>query len=146
MKQRRLSEDRLPPRLIVIFSSKLSKEINAIDNCNQNNIQGLAQWYDYLEGIRNYISNPVIAFDYTDRYIQFPNGARYIRDFDYNVGYTIKTNNKTQEAFVYVFMLNLKPYEFGLKTPQTKNGNSPIQITESDLKMMVRKVIRRLYN
>ncbi len=44
----------------------------------------------------------------------------FISDFDYNIGYTIKTNNTTQQQYVYVFMANLKPDEFGLIVPQKK--------------------------
>ena len=62
-KQHRLFEDKLPPKLFVGFSSKITKNINVINSYNQNNINGLTQWRDYLNGIRTYLSNPVIAWD-----------------------------------------------------------------------------------
>ncbi len=85
MKQYQLYEDRLPSKLLVRFSYDISKKINTIDSYNQNNIGAVSQWYDYLDGIKSYLSNPVIAWDYTNRFSQFPNGARFIRDFDYNL-------------------------------------------------------------
>lgn len=119
-KQCWLKEDRLPSRLFVGFSSNITKQIEAIKNYNQNNIDGLSKWRDYLDGMKKYISNPVIAWDYTNRHQRFPNGTMFISDFDYNIGYTIKTNNTTQQQYVYVFMANLKPDEFGLIVPQKK--------------------------
>ena len=118
MKQYQLYEDRLPSKLLVRFSYDISKKINTIDSYNQNNIGAVSQWYDYLDGIKSYLSNPVIAWDNTNRHHRLPNGTRFIADFDYNVGYTIKTNNTTQQQYVYVFMANLKPEEFGLIVPQ----------------------------
>ena len=85
-----LNEDRYPQKLFVRFSSTIYKNIEEIYTYNQNNVESLRQCYKYLEGIQNYLSNPSIAFDYTNRFIQYPNGARFIQDFDYNVGYTVK--------------------------------------------------------
>ena len=82
----KLFEDRLPSRFWVRFSSEIIKEIDAIDTNNQRNIEGLSQWYNYLDGIKSYLSNPAIAFDYANRYSKFPNGAIFNRDFNYNVG------------------------------------------------------------
>ena len=82
MKERHsLKEDKLPPKLFVIFSSNIQSKINAIDNHNNNN-ECLSNWYEYIEGLKRYISNPAIAFDYTNRFSTFPNGAKFIRDFE----------------------------------------------------------------
>ena len=148
-----LNEDRLPSKLFVGFSSKITKEIENIDDYNQNNIEGISHWHNYIDGIRSYISNPAIAFDYTNRYSRFPNGAIYNRDFDYNVGYVIKTNNSTNQLFVYVFMVNLKPDEFGLKVPSnikenkqynTNRVNQTIYLKESELKQMIEESVRNV--
>lgn len=153
MKRYELNEDRLPSKLTVLFSQKIRREIESIEIQNQNNIDGLYKWRDYLNGITNYLSNPVIAFDYTNRYSRFPNGAIYNRDFDYNVGYVVKTNNSTNQSFVYVFMVNLKPDEFGLKVPsnvkESKQHNTnrvkrTICLTESELERMIDKSVRRI--
>ena len=66
-----LNEDRLPSKRFVGFSSKITKEIENIDDYNQNNIEGISHWHNYIDGIRRYISNPAIAFDYTNRYSRF---------------------------------------------------------------------------
>ena len=52
MKQYWLAEDKLPPRLFVTFSSKISKEINSINTYNQDKIEALLRWRNYLNGIR----------------------------------------------------------------------------------------------
>ena len=69
------------------------------------------------------MSNPVIAWDYTNRFSRFPNGTRFIKDFDFNVGYAVKTNSTTKQPYVYVFMVNLRPEEFGLEIPPTLKEN-----------------------
>ncbi len=152
-KHYKLNEDRLPSKLTVLFSKKIRMEIEAIEIHNQRNSEGLYKWRDYLNGITNYISNPVIAFDYTNRYSKFPNGAIYNRDFDYNVGYVVKTNNSTNQSFVYVFMVNLKPDEFGLKVPSNIKENKQynayrmkrtICLTESELERIIDKSVRRI--
>lgn len=48
------------------------------------------------------------------RYPRFPNGAIFIKDFGYNVAYTIQTDYTTNQPYVYVFKVNLKPKQFGL--------------------------------
>ena len=115
----KLNEDRLPLKLSVVFSSEIRKRIETIYSCNQENADGLSQWYDYLDGIKSYLSNPAIAFDYTDRYPKFPNGAIFNRDFNYNTAYVVKTDKHTNQQFVYVFKVNLNLEEFGLKSPST---------------------------
>ena len=121
MKQHWLNEDKLPSRLFVAFSSEIRKRIDTIDAYNQDNPEGLSQWQDYLNGIKRYISNPVIAWDNTNRYSRLPNGTRFIRDFGFNVGFSVKTNKTTNKPYVYIFMVNLNPEEFGLKVPTSTN-------------------------
>ena len=145
MKRYLLKEDRLPTKLTVVFSPKISKQINIIDDYNCTNIDDIYQWYDYIEGIKKYISNPVIAFDYTNRYRSLPNGTRFIHDFDYNIGYTIKTNKNTDSPYVYIFNVNLKPEEHGLKIPPTlQECKNVVRLTESDLRFIVTECVRRV--
>ncbi len=80
-----IREDKLPSRLFVTFSSMISNRIDSISVYNCNNTESLSQWYDYIDGIKRYVSNPTIALDYMGRYPQFPNGAKFIKDFDYNI-------------------------------------------------------------
>jgi len=114
MKQYRLNEDRLPQKLHVVFSSKIRNRIDDIYTKNQNNVKALYQWFDYIDGIESYISNPTISWDNMGRYPNYNNERRFINDFDYNVGCIIKINSRTNLPYVYVFKVNLKPKEFGL--------------------------------
>ena len=74
-KQYRINEDRLPPKLIVRFSSKIAQEIKRIDALNKHNIDALNNWKEYLSGIKRYLSDSTIAWDNMGRYPRFPNGA-----------------------------------------------------------------------
>lgn len=142
MRQRRVDEDILPKKMSVRFSAKVTSKIDSIISRNQNNKQAISQWLEYLETVKNYVSNPVIAWDYTDRNVQFPNGARYIRDFDFNIGYSIIADYTTDIPFVYIFMVNLNHHEFGLKESTYKG--EVIAITETDLRKMVKECIRKV--
>ena len=121
MSQFYMKEDKLPSTLPVIFSTKIMREINGIDCNNQSNVDGLSEWHNYLDGVERYLSNPAIAFDYTNRFSRFPNGARFIRDFNINVGYKVITDDTTSQQCVYIFMMNLNLEEFGLNVPSTAN-------------------------
>ena len=112
-----LKEDKQVPKLFVAFSSKICKQITEITSYNQNNLEGLSQWYDYIDWVRKYMSNSVIAQDYTNRYKQGRNGARFIKDLGLNVRYTVLSDCATDVPFVYIFMIDLKLEEYGLKVP-----------------------------
>ena len=148
MKHCGLKEDRRPNTLAVIFSAKITKKIYAISTYNQNKKAEIYQWRDYLEGLKTYISNPVIAYDYTNRYKRLPNGGIYNNDFKYGVGYTIITDNSTNLPCVFVFMLNLKPEEFGLKVPPMMEGkrqNKKVyRLTESQLRSIITETIKKI--
>lgn len=145
MIQYRLNEDKYLSKLSVRFSYKLFKEIKEIENYNQNNPQTLSLWLEYLNEAKNYISNRAIAWNYNRRNIKFPNGTFFIKDFDYNIGYTIKTNIETNGAYVYIFMMNLKLEEFGLKAPiALKENKSTIILKESQLHFIIREAIKKI--
>ena len=95
MKQCWLREDKLPSNLLVNFSSKITKKINAIGVYNRQNGAALTQWSEYLDGMKSYLSKSVIAWDNMNRYPRLRNGGRFIGDFGYNVGYTIINDNAT---------------------------------------------------
>lgn len=118
-----LNEDNLSPKLPISFSAKISKQINAIYACNQDNTDALCQWDEYIERLKSYISNRSIAWDYNNKYPRFPNGAIHIRDLGFDVTFIVKVNQTTNENYVYVFKLDLKPKEFGLKEDKS-NINS----------------------
>ncbi len=120
MKQYRLNEDRLPQKLLVVFSRKIRNKIDKIYAKNQSNIKTLYQWFNYIDGIESYISNPTIAWDNMGRYSNYNNERGFINDFDYNIGYVIKISSRTNLPYVYVFKVNLKPREFGLIESKNK--------------------------
>ena len=120
MKQYRLNEDRLPQKLLVVFSRKIRNKIDKIYAKNQSNIKALYQWFNYIDGIESYISNQTIAWDNMGRYPNYNNERRFINDFDYNIGYVIKISSRTNLPYVYVFKVNLKPREFGLIESKNK--------------------------
>lgn len=140
-----MNEDKLPPKIQVRFSTKVSSKIDSIISHNKGNIQAISEWLEYLETVKNYVSNPVIAWDYTNRNIQLKNGTKFIQDFDFNIGYTIITDYTTNSPFVYIFMVNLKPQEFGLR--ECKRRRNAVTITESKLRRIIAESIRKiLYN
>ena len=112
-----LNEDRPPQRLFVSFSKGIINKIKLICDYNKNNIDGVSKFCDYIKGLKRYISNPVIAFDYTNRYRRFPNGAIFINDFGYNTAFITKTDERINRSYVYVFKIDVNLEEFGLKSP-----------------------------
>ena len=138
----KLNEDNLPEKLPVRFSFRVSQTIDNIIRKNRNNTEAISQWLNYLDNIKNYISNPVIAFDYTNRYRQLSDRRRFISDFDFNVGYTILNDYTTEQPFVYVFMINLKSDEYGLK--ENIQHKKQVQLSEYQLRKIIRESIRRM--
>lgn len=116
-----LNEDIKPSKIPVKFSIKISKRIENIYECNRVN-ENISKWLDYIEWVRNYISNRSIAWDYANQHIKFPNGTRFISKF--NVGYSVKCDG--QGVYVYVFMMDLKTDDFGLKLPKSLKENNII--------------------
>ena len=136
------NEESIPSRLIVGFSKEITNRIESIYKYNQGN-EALVQWSEYLETIRKYISNPSIAFDYKHSSIHFRNGAILLKDFGCDAIYYIKTNN-THPPYVYIFKINLKTDEYGLKVPPTLQENkNVIHLTESHIRSMIRETLRR---
>jgi len=115
IEQYRPNENKLPPNLKVRFSSKIVQRIRRIDALNKHNIDALNNWKEYIDGIKRYLEYSTIAWDNMGRYPRFPNGAIFIKDFDYNVACIIQIDNATNLPYVYVFKVNLKPREFGLR-------------------------------
>lgn len=75
MKRFYIVEDNRASKFRVIFSKNIRTEINVIHTYNQNNNKALSQWYEYIEGIVNYISNPSIAWDYANQHTVYKNGT-----------------------------------------------------------------------
>ena len=144
MTQYYIKEDKLAPNLLIRFSARINKQINAIKDFNRGNIEGLSQWVGYLEGMKTYISKRTIAWDNTGRYIEWPNGSIFIPDLGYNVAYNIITDSATKRDLVFIFRANLAPEEYGLKVPPALNENKRIiPLTESHIRHIVRETLRR---
>ena len=149
-----LKEDKLPSKLPVRFSFQINSTIKSICDYNKNNIVGIREWSDYLNGVKSYVSYSVIAWDSTNRHIEFPNGAKFIKDFGYNVGYKILEDRTKQYSFVYIFMVNLNIEEFGLQYPlkiiekkqynTMNNTKKRIRLTESQLHRIIKEAINEL--
>lgn len=151
MKQKCLKEDRLPSKLPVVLSKNINTQITAIESYNHNNVDGLSQLHEYLNVLRNYISNPSIAMDYANRYHCTKNGAIYMSELGFNVLFMVMTNNRTQQAYVYIIKLKLNPEEFGLKVPPTLNENKQhtstkivYRMKESQLRRLIQESIKKV--
>ena len=140
MKRQSLKEDKPLPKLPVLFSAKIMDTINKVKIKNSNCPEKLLQWYDYIDSIKSHISNPVIAWDNTNRFRQFPNGAKFVSDFDFNIGYVIKTNKQTQQNYVYV-MVNLKIQDYDLN----ENKNL-IRISETEFKQIITESVKNVFS
>lgn len=117
MKKTYLCEEEKPKKLYISVSSRIRNNINNIYAFNQENFSSLSQWSEYLKNLENYISNPVIAFDYSNRLFHYPNGAIHLVEMGYDVTYITKTNNNGQ-VYVYIFKIDFKLNDFGLKDPE----------------------------
>lgn len=141
--QKLLYEDKLPQKLPIMFSSNIWKKIRNIKAFNSNNADGILQWTKYIDGIADYVSNPAIAFDYANRYRRFRNGATYVRDFDYGVGFSLITNRYTNQLTVYIFKINLNTEAYGLLDP-SKRKKASIKVSESKLRKIIRESVRQI--
>lgn len=159
MKKISLYEENLPQKLPVSFSAKIRNNINLIKDFNQNNLEALYQWYDYLDNLKSYISNPVIAWDYANRYSHLPNGAIHLVELGYDTTFIVSIDRTRNINYVYVFKLNLKLEEFGLKIPPNlqenkiryiintmKTNKKVIRLTESDLHCLIEEAVRETLN
>ena len=82
----------LPQKLPVVFSKSIIDEIDSIKIFNRNNSKGLSQLKEYIDGLKIYTANPAIAWDYTNRYIRYPNGAIHLRDLGFDVTFIVSTD------------------------------------------------------
>ena len=71
-------------------------------------------------------------------------------ELGFNVIFMVMTNNRTQQAYVYIIKLKLNPEEFGLKVPPTLNENKQpaakivYHLKESQLRRIIRESIKRV--
>lgn len=112
-----LKEDKQPDPLYVKFSQRINKEIDLIKDYNVNNPKGIKEWDDYLKILKNYISKPVNALDYTNKYPQWRNGSKYVNELGFNFAYNILINSFDKRYFVYIFYLDYKLQDYNLLMP-----------------------------
>ena len=155
MKQYRLYEDKRPRKLHVITSQKIDKRIDDIYTYNQDNIVAVRAWLEYIEDLEDYISNPAIAFDYTHRYVHFPNGAIHLMELGYDVSFIVKSDNTNGQLFVYIFDINLNYENFGLTDPSNitdhkihniMSKKTKIRLTETQLHRVIRQCLSETKN
>lgn len=146
MKQCLNEENCCESKLEVRFSSKILKNINTIESINQGNRKGLSEWYKYIQWLTEYLSKFSVVLDYGNNHIKLPNNARFIRDI--NAYYIIQNNS--YKTWVYVFKIDLKPQDYGLKVPQSlgefKCLPKTIRLTESQFKRMLTECITKIIN
>lgn len=116
MRQNYLTEDKRLTKLPIIFSDKVIDEIDLIRDVNKGD-DNLYQLYEYIDGLKNYITNPVIAWDNVGKYRHNSRGETNIKELGYNVIFTIKTNQTTNTNYVYVFKIVFPLNRLGLKIP-----------------------------
>ena len=112
-----LKEDKQSDPLYVKFSQRINKEIDLIKDYNVNNPKGLKEWDGYLKILKNYISKPVNALDYTNKYPQWRNGSKYANELGFNFAYKILINSFSKQFFVYIIYLDYKLQDYNLLMP-----------------------------
>ena len=155
MKNSILSEGKFPERLPVYLTFKLSNKIDSIISYNRNNVNGVRQFLDYIETLKRYISDTVIAWDNMMAGRHGKNGLTCIKALGYNTLYLVKISKKT--GFPYVCIVEIYPdfRDFELNIPPVKkriknsknSSTSPttnILLKESDIRSMVKECIRRI--
>ena len=136
-----LNEDKLPPKLPVVYSDYITNQIEEIINYNEGNTNGLSALMDYLDGISSHISNRAIAFGYGNNYTIDSNETVYVRDF----GVIFSLKDGTNGTFVEIAWIDLNPEEFGLEVPPMMEGKKKIvRLTEKDLHRIVKESIKRI--
>ena len=122
-KQYLLNEDKLPPKLPVIYSDDVINEIDNIKEYNQFEKEGLSRLFSYIKGIKNHISNRAIAFSYGK--VQYSYGTSII--YDFGVGFCLEDDS--EKVYVKVVWLDLSLEDFGLQ--ENKKVNISRIITET---------------
>lgn len=114
-----LYEDKKLQPIIVILSPKVLNKIETIEQYNRDNTSALSQWYEYIDGLESYISNPVIAWDNTGRYQHNSKKETHLKEAGYDVIYTIKIDKTTNTNYVYILNIKFNLQEFDLKDPDS---------------------------
>ena len=117
MNSKYLAEDKRLQKLAVRFSEELIEKIDTIRDYNRGN-ENLVQLYEYIDGLRSYISNPVVAWDNTGKYQHNSKKETHLKELGYDVIFTIKINKATNTTYIYVLNIKLNILNLGLEIPQ----------------------------
>ena len=141
-----LNEGKHPHPLPVCLSKRIKNYIHRIERFNWDKQEAVTRWREYINTVINYIEQPSVAFDYAGRAWCTHYCTMFNYDLGYNIGYKIMVDNY-DEAFVFVFKMNLQPENFGLLIPQTKKKHSSQKIytvTEPKLRHIIKEAVRQI--
>ena len=125
MKQYSLNEDKLPPRLPVIYSDYITSQIEDICDRNRGNVNGLSELKNFIKRVANHISNRAIAFGYGSNYTMSSNETIYV----YDMGVVFCLKDDSEKVFVEITWIDLNLEDFGLQ--ENKKVNISRIITET---------------
>lgn len=147
MQQTYLTEDKRLPKLPVIFSDKVIDKIDLIRDVNKGD-ENLYQLYEYIDSLKSYIANPVIAWDNVGKYRHNSTGETHIKELGYNVGFTIKTNQTTNTNYVYVFKIvfPLKKLELKIPSDLDESQNKKCLSNDEFCRILIEKYDAYLYS
>ena len=144
MKTWQLAEDKLSPRLPVIISPEIDKEISTIESKNIDNEYAITQWRDCLSVIINQISKPSIAWDNVGIYQHESNGETHANIFGHDISFTIETD-RMGKNYVDIFYFDLKPEDYGLRE-EIQRRKVSLLISESQLRFIIRESLKKILN
>ena len=148
MKRGALKEDRLPPKLPVIFSADVTYQIDEISSYNQYNVNGLSAWKEYIDWLSTHVSNRAIAFDYGNNFTRYPDGTTIINNI--GIGFCLEDDSK--KVYVRIVWIDFNLEDFGLEIPpslneskKSKNTTKKVYyLTESHLRSIIKEVIKNM--
>ena len=118
-----LNEDKRLEPYKVWFTPTVRHTIDVIKAYNSNNIEGIKEFEEYLQGLKSYISKPVLAWDNIDKYPHTRNGATHVHELGYNFIYYVNNSKFDHKQYVCVVKIYFNLSEFGLQDPFATNGN-----------------------
>lgn len=121
MNKQIVKKDTRLPKLPVVCSEEVKNTIESIVSQKQDNPNELAEWKEDILCLLNYISNPVVAWDYIGKYPHDENGTVFFEDFGYKIDYIVMTGNDDKN-YVSVIYAELNPGNFGLRENREKNN------------------------
>jgi len=134
-----LKEDKRPCKIPVRFSNEVAEGINYIDWKNYNNTESITQLHNYIDGLISWMSNPVIAWDYLNKYQHSENGTTRIIEHGYDISYRL-TNDDDNNMYILILDININYDEFGLIQENTQIRH----ISESQLRRIIRESLKKV--